>query len=126
MKLSRIVIKVKDYRASFEFYKNILGLKLSSSWQRQDSWGAIFNTGTGFIEILWQPSGIGLEESNYIPQRDKIDIFFEVHDIDILYKRLSDSGVKISGKPQDMPWGYRIFKIKDPDNISIVISQPLA
>ena len=126
MKLSRIVIKVKDYRASFEFYKNVLGLKLSQSWQRQDSWGAIFVTGTSLIEILWQPSGVGLEQSNYIPLRDKIDVFFEVHDIDILHKRLLDSGVAIAGKPQDMPWGYRIFKIKDPDNISIVLSQPLS
>jgi catechol 2,3-dioxygenase-like lactoylglutathione lyase family enzyme len=125
MKFSRVVIKTKDYRKSFEFYHNTLGLKLSNSWQRKDSWGAIFSAGTGIIEIIWFPSGEGLEECNYAMERAKVDIGFEVHDIDILHQRLSDSGVAVITEPSDMPWGYRIFSIKDPDDIRITFLQPL-
>jgi catechol 2,3-dioxygenase-like lactoylglutathione lyase family enzyme len=75
MKFARIVLKVKDYRSSFEFYHDILGLKLMNSWQREDSWGALFNAGPASVEIIWFPSGEGLEECNYSPERSKSVIF---------------------------------------------------
>jgi len=125
MKLSRIVIKVNDYRNSFEFYKEKLGLKLSSSWQRKDSWGAIFSAGTADLEIIWYPDGEGLADCAYQLERNKIDINFETHDIDLIFKRLSDLNVEIAKKPFDAPWGYRVFTIKDPDGIPISFLQLL-
>jgi lactoylglutathione lyase len=126
MKLSRIMIKVRDYRRSFEFYKNILGLKLSSSWQRKDSWGALFSAGNAVIEIIWYPSGPGLEDCNYIPDRAKFEIDLEVNDVNIWYQRLKSAGVEVLDTPHDVPWGFHIFTVKDPDNTPIVLSQPIA
>ena len=126
MKLSRVVIKVKDYRRSFEFYKNILGLKLFNSWQRKDSWGAIFTAGNGMIEIIWYPSGDGLEQCNYSIEKEKFEIFLEVNDVDIQHRRLTAAGADVVDSPHDMPWGYRIFTIKDPDNIPLIFAQPLS
>jgi len=126
MKISRIVIKVNDYRKSFEFYKDILGLKLTSSWQRKDSWGAIFSAGSADIEIIWFPEGEGFLDCCYFPERNKVDVNFETHDIDIHFKRLQDLGVEIIREPFDAPWGFRIFTIKDPDGIAISFTQPLA
>ncbi len=125
MKLSRIVIKVKDYRKSFEFYKDILGLKLSSSWQRKDSWGALFSAGNAIVEIIWFPDGDDSLDCGYVMERKKVRIDFEVHDIDILHKRFSDTGLDIADIPHDVPWGFRIFTIKDPDGIPITLAQPL-
>lgn len=125
MKISRIVIKVNDYRKSFEFYKDKLGLKLSSSWQRKDSWGAIFSAGNIAVEIIWYPDGEGFIDCCYQMERNKIEINFETHDIDILYKRLSDLGITIIREPFNAPWGYRVFTIKDPDGIAISFLQPL-
>ncbi|OGC90370.1 MAG: hypothetical protein A2W25_02120 [candidate division Zixibacteria bacterium RBG_16_53_22] len=125
MKLTRVIIKAKDYRKSCDFYKNSLGLKMKSSWQRKDSWGAIFSAGAGDIEIIWYPSGEGLETCNYIPTAAKFDIFLEAHDVDIVYRRLSASGADIIDQPHDAPWGFRMFSLRDPDNIRIVIAQAL-
>ncbi|HBC46981.1 MAG TPA: hypothetical protein DEO84_09445 [candidate division Zixibacteria bacterium] len=125
MKLTRVMIKVKDYRKSFDFYNHVLGLKMSNSWQRKDSWGALFSVGTATIEIIWYPSGQGLEECNYSIEKDKIEIDLEVNDVDIQYRRLSSSGMPIIKPPQDMPWGSRQFTIKDPDGTPIVLSQPI-
>jgi catechol 2,3-dioxygenase-like lactoylglutathione lyase family enzyme len=125
MKLSRVMIKVKDYRQSFEFYKNTLGLKMFNSWQRKDSWGALFSVGTATIEIIWYPTGPGLNDCNYILERDKLEIDLEVNDVDIQHRRLIAAGVTVVDAPHDVPWGFRQFTIKDPDNISIVLSQPL-
>lgn len=119
------MIKVKDYRQSFEFYKNVLGLKMSSSWQRKDSWGALFSAGGATIEIIWYPSGKGLDECNYIPRQNKFEIDLEVHDIDIWHRRLLEAGANIIDTPHNVPWGFRLFTVLDPDNIPIVISQPV-
>jgi predicted enzyme related to lactoylglutathione lyase len=125
MKLSRVVIKVKDYRTSFEFYKNVLGLKLFNSWQRKDSWGAIFTAGGGMLEIIWYPSGEGLEECNYFIGKDKLEIYLEVNDIDIQHRRLTAAGANVIGSPHDTPWGFRILTLKDPDNVPLILAQPL-
>lgn len=125
MKLSRVVIRVADYRKSFQFYHDIIGLKLSSSWQRKDSWGAIFSAGAGLIEIIWFPSGDGLADCNYSLERRKISIDFEVNDIEILYKRLSDSGPEMVTQLQDAPWGFRLFSLADPDGVVVSFLQPL-
>jgi lactoylglutathione lyase len=125
MKLTRVLIKVSDYRRSFEFYKNTLGLKLSSSWQRKDSWGALFSAGNAVIEIIWYPSGKGLEECSYIPNKDKFEIDLEVNDVDIWYQRLVASAANVVDSPHEVPWGFRLFTVKDPDNIPIVLSQPI-
>ena len=124
MKFSRVVLRVADYRKSFEFYHDILGLKLSTSWQRKDSWGALFSAGTGIVEIIWFPSGKGLEDCNYTMERRKFSIDFEINDIEILHKRLTDSGVKIIEDIHDVPWGFKLFSISDPDGIVITFLQP--
>jgi catechol 2,3-dioxygenase-like lactoylglutathione lyase family enzyme len=123
MKLTRFIIRARDYRKSFEFYKNVLGLRLASSWQRKDSWGAIFPAGNSDIEITWFPSGEGLEACNYIPPINKTEVMLEVHDIDIVYGRLRAAGAEIIDQPHDTSWGFRVFSLKDPDNIKITISQ---
>lgn len=125
MKFSRIVIKVNDYRKSFEFYKDIVGLKLSSSWQRKDSWGAVFSVGSADLEIIWFPEGEGFDDCRFHLERMKVDLFFDAHDVDIMFKRLSDMKVEVVKEPYDAPWGYRLFTVKDPDGIPISFIQPV-
>ena len=125
MKLNRVIIKVADYRKSFAFYHDTLGLKLNSSWQRTDSWGALFFCGESLLEIIWFPEGEENADCNYIPERSKTELFLEVSNVDNLYNRLHGiEGLRIT-KPEDKPWGYRIFSIYDPDGIKIVLSQPI-
>jgi len=124
MKFARVVIKVRDYKSSFEFYHDKLGLKLMSSWQRKDSWGALFNAGSAIIEIIWYPSGDGLENCNYTMERAKVDLLFDAGDVDILYKRLTDKDVTVIKEPYDAPWGYRLFTIKDPDGFLVSFLEP--
>jgi len=124
MKASRFVIKAADYRQSFAFYHDILGLKLQSSWQRKDSWGALFAAGAVTIEIIWFPSGEEFQDCSFTLPRKKVSVDFEVHDIDILYSRLSASEIEIINEPHDTSWGVRMFSILDPDGIVISFVQP--
>ena len=125
MKLDRVIIKAADYRRSFAFYHDILGLKLKSSWQRTDSWGALFFCGEILLEIIWFPEGEENADCNYIPERSKTELFLAVSNVDSLYNRLRNvANLKLT-EPAEKPWGYRIFDVYDPDGIKIVFSQPI-
>ena len=46
---------------------------------------------------------------------------FRVADADEEYKRIQGLGVEVKEPPQDLPWGYRYFHIKDPEGNGIDI-----
>lgn len=50
---------------------------------------------------------------------------FRVANANAEYKRMLNLGVEIEQAPQDLPWGYRYFHIKDPDGNGIDIVQAL-
>jgi catechol 2,3-dioxygenase-like lactoylglutathione lyase family enzyme len=125
MKLERVVIRANDYRKSFEFYHDTLGLRLKSSWQRSDSWGALFFLGELLMEIIWFPDGPDSDACNYIPEHSKTELFLQVSNVDALHTRLSDHpDLKISGL-ENKPWGYRQFDLYDPDHVKIIFAQPI-
>ena len=125
MKFERIVIKVADYRNSFKFYHDTLSLHLKNSWQRKDSWGAIFQCGEIILEMIWFPKGENNLDCSYIPERTKTDLYFTVSNIESEYQKLSRiEGLDIS-PPEDTAEGYRIFSVYDPDRIKIVFAQPI-
>jgi catechol 2,3-dioxygenase-like lactoylglutathione lyase family enzyme len=125
MKLNRFVIKVADYRMSFNFYHDILSLHLQSSWQRSDSWGALFNCGDVILEIVWFPEGEGSLDCNYIPPHSKTELFFSVSNVNSIYQRLiNNEGLDIS-PIEEMSWGFKIFSVYDPDHVKVVFAQPI-
>jgi len=125
MKLNRLIIKTADYRKSFKFYHDILGLRLKTSWQRSDSWGAIFHCGDITLEIVWFPDSEGSIDCSYIPERSKTELFFEVSNINSARQKFVDiEGLDLSSI-EEMPWGYRIFSVFDPDHVKIVFAQPI-
>jgi catechol 2,3-dioxygenase-like lactoylglutathione lyase family enzyme len=125
MKLDRVVIKTIDYRKSFEFYHDILGFRLKSSWQRSDSWGALFFLGELLLEIIWFPEGKESESCNYIPEHSKTDLLLQVSNVDALHTRLSSHADLDVSDLEDKPWGYRAFSLYDPDHVKIVFAQPI-
>jgi uncharacterized glyoxalase superfamily protein PhnB len=42
--------------------------------------------------------------------------------VDELARRITSVGGKLESEPADMPWGARVFRVKDPDGFSLVIA----
>ena len=42
--------------------------------------------------------------------------------VDELAKRIKAGGGKLESEPADMPWGPRVFRVKDPDGFKLVFS----
>lgn len=66
-------------------------------------------------------------QEDYIPAKTTTCQGFEfrVANADAEYRRMLNMGIKIEREPQNLPWGYRYFNIKDPDGNGIDIVQAL-
>ncbi len=47
-------------------------------------------------------------------------------DIDALARRIKERGGILATEPADMPWGVRMFRMRDPDGYLWTISKPLS
>src|SRR6266699_3234616 len=42
--------------------------------------------------------------------------------VDEIAKRIKELGGTLESEPADMPWGARVFRLRDPDGFKLVIS----
>jgi len=85
-----------DLKRAVSFYENILGLKKTAEWPS----GAIFDVG-------------GVQFGLEVGQ--KLEIFLLVDDVDKVYQRLKEKGVKFVTEPKDQHWGARTATMIDSE-----------
>ena len=49
-------------------------------------------------------------------------LYFVVKDVDKAYAQLIAKGASFMGPPQEMPWGYRVVSMTDPEGRSIMLA----
>ena len=117
----QVVLIAKDFDRTLAFYRDVLGLAISHSWDRPDGRGVYFHFGGGFIEVLDERSAEHVEKVEggakvplvAIPAR----IGVQVDDIEGLYQRLGSRGIPLQMALVDAPWGHRVFRVADPDGM---------
>lgn len=117
------IVSTNPVRLS-EFYRDVLQANIVNDAEhggpnRIEVWFGERNENTVCIAINYQ--------ADYVPAKTTTCQGFEfrVADADYEYKRMVEMGIKAENEPQDLPWGYRFFNIKDPDGNGIDIVQPL-
>jgi uncharacterized glyoxalase superfamily protein PhnB len=107
-----------DFARSLAFYRDTLRLEMTGSWDRgPGDRGAVFRLGGGRVELVAHhgaisPRGVGL--------------YVQVPDLDALHERLTAAGVPLSRPLAKTSWGHRLFGIRDPDGVEIVLFAPVA
>jgi catechol 2,3-dioxygenase-like lactoylglutathione lyase family enzyme len=77
-----------------------------------------FQVGDGFLNLQLEPS---FSNQGGIWGR----VIFWVDDVDEIYGRVTEHGLKPETEPADAPWGERYFHIRDPDGHELSIARPL-
>jgi uncharacterized glyoxalase superfamily protein PhnB len=92
---------VPDVAAAVAFYIEKLGFK--PGW----TWGDPPNAaGVKLGKVMVQMSkGVPVESKNWMS--------FEVTDVDDLFEFHKANGAKVSGAPEDKPWGIRLYQLQD-------------
>jgi lactoylglutathione lyase len=120
---------VADFRASFLFYRDVLGFT-SSFGSEQDVY-ADFEAGGATIalfrrDLMAEVVGTTARPAT-VESQDRVALIFSVEDIDAAYAQLQAKGVVFVTAPQDRAaWGIRTAHFRDPDGNLLEIYSPLA
>ena len=113
-------LTVNDIRKSMAWYRDVLGFKVDQEFERDGALVAVV--------LRAGATGIVIDQDNGAKGFDRVKgqgfslQFTTAQNVDELAKRIKAYGGIIESEPADMHWGARIFRIKDPDGFTLVIS----
>jgi catechol 2,3-dioxygenase-like lactoylglutathione lyase family enzyme len=135
-------ITVSDLERSIAFYRDLLGLDLimtEESERSQDDRSkalgvagakvklAILRAGEARVELIEYVTAKGRPYDRKNNDAGAMHIAFQVADIDAVYQRLIDHGVRFTAPPATIPAGpmagWRWTYFFDPDGVSLEIIQ---
>ena len=128
IRFTHVRLLVKDFKACFRFYRDILGLK--PVWGDESGGYAAFDTGSVAIALFGRAAmadvigkgGLPLEAAS----KDTGALIFEVPDVAGAAQELKGKGCQFETEPTDQSaWGVRTAHFRDPDGNLIEINQPL-
>ncbi len=113
-------LTVKDLERSLAWYRDVVGFTVDRKHEREGKLRAV-SLRAGDVRIL-----IGQDDGAKGWDRVKGEGFsLQIttnQNVDELAKRIRDLGGTLDMEPRDMPWGARIFRLKDPDGFKLTIS----
>lgn len=110
MNLNQVTVSVTDVQKSILFYEK-LGLRLIV---KAFPHYARFECNEG-------DSTFSLHQAHKPEEASGTLIYFEVHDLDNVVKKLMDQGIVFDELPNDKPWLWREARLKDPDNNLLIL-----
>lgn len=95
---STCVIRVRDVRATAEYYRDTLGFT--------------FDFGDATYAVVWRENAaVHLMRGD--DERHGFYLFFWVEDVDALYREFAERGADIVAPPETYPYGLREFTVVD-------------
>lgn len=110
MNLNQITIPSIDVAKSTEFYK-LLGLHL------------IVDALPRYVRFEC-PDGdatFSIHKVDKLPSGDRVTVYFEDENLDVLVTELQAKGVIFTAEPEDMSYLWREARLKDPDGNKIIL-----
>ncbi|CAN5616667.1 VOC family protein [soil metagenome] len=130
MRLTQTRLLVRDYAASFHFWRDTAGLTASFGEGAEGESYASFETEPGELAIYRadeMDKAIGRAASEEQRGSDQVVISLEVDDVDAQVSQLERRGVSFVSPPTDQrAWGMRVAHFRDPDDHLIEVYTPLA
>ncbi|HVX89532.1 MAG TPA: VOC family protein [Gemmatimonadales bacterium] len=112
-----VSLTVKDLDASLRWYRDIAAFMIDETWERDAKVvGATLKAGD--VE-LWMSQDDGKKGWDRAKGEGMSMTFTTTQDIDMLANGMKSRGSKLEMEPTDMPWGARMFTVRDPDGFKI-------
>lgn len=131
-------IRVKDVARSADWYKRMLGLKVAMAMPNQknpsfvrlnggDASSFAIMIGDGSDPVSGKKasksvsSAISARKAQHV-----VSLYITVdQDVDGLHASMKRRRVKIDSSPEDMPYGMREFRVRDPDGYEVAIGREI-
>jgi catechol 2,3-dioxygenase-like lactoylglutathione lyase family enzyme len=123
----RVVIRSRNFERTCRFYGEVLALSRLQNWDREDGRGALYQAGSGVIEILGRShhnAGPGRDEAfDYQGPRQKMTITLVVPNAQKAYEEMLMREPGLPGGLRKDPDGALVFETRDPDGVQILFRQ---
>ncbi len=117
-------LTVKDVEASMAWYRDVVGFTVDEQHEREGKLMAV-SLKAGTVRLL-------LGQDNGAKGWDRLKgegfslMLITSQDIDGIANRIKETGGTLASEPTDMPWGQRVFRVKDPDGFVLVFASERA
>lgn len=123
----RVVIRAKSFERTCRFYGETLALPRLQSWEREDARGALFQAGSGVVEVVGRPAGESTsardEAFDYQGPQHKMTLTLLVPSAQKAYDESLFRDKNIPGGMRREPDGSLVFETHDPDGVKIRFRQ---
>jgi catechol 2,3-dioxygenase-like lactoylglutathione lyase family enzyme len=116
-------IFVKDIGAARDFYEKILQQQVELDFGKN----IIFKGNLAIWEIQDYhiiPKALGIEKTSDSTV-NRFELYFETEDLDAVYNRLKQNGIRFMHEIHEEIWGQRTIRFFDPDSHLIEIGESL-
>ena len=112
-------LTVKDLPKSVTWYRDVVGFTVEQEMQRDGKLRSV-RLRAGDVNILLnQDDGAkGWDRT----KGEGFSLQFTTDHVDEVAKHIRENGGTLDSEPADMPWGARMFRVRDPDGFRIAIS----
>jgi uncharacterized glyoxalase superfamily protein PhnB len=117
-------LTVKDLGKSLAWYHDVLGFTIDRKIEREGKLRAVaLKAGDVRLSINQDDGAKGWDRVKGVGFSLQITTD---QNVDKIANRIKELGGTLESEPADMPWGARLFRLKDPDGFKLVISSPRA
>ena len=115
-----VSLTVKDLQKSLAWYQDVLGFSVDQKHERDGKLRAV-SLQAGDVRIL-----LGQDDGAKGWDRVKGEGFsFQIttdQNVDEVATRIKQHGGVLESEPFSMPWGQRVFRLRDPDGFKLTIA----
>ena len=115
-----VSLTVKDLQKSLVWYRDVVGFTIERKLEREGKLRAVvLRAGDVQLSINQDDGAKGWDriKGEGFSLRITTD-----QSVDEIAKRIKKHGGTLDSEPADMPWGARIFRLRDPDGFKLTIS----
>src|SRR4051812_27677981 len=101
------------------FYTSLLGAEVTERFPAE---GDVFYLGLCVDDFAF---GLTADPGVPVGEPGRVLLSIAVDDVDVLLPRVPELGGRVTGGPNDMPWGQRVLHVQDPDGNAVNLTAPV-
>lgn len=113
-------LTVKDLQKSLAWYHHVVGFTIDQTYEREGKMRAVALK-AGDVRILLNQDD-GAKGWDRVKGEGFSLQITTAQNVDEIAQRIKQRGGTLESEPADMPWGARLFRLRDPDGFKLAIS----